>query len=265
MQWEKNKNKMNKKIFLLLFLFFFLFACVQEKTEFDCKNGRTFIITRVIDGDTITSENTKIRLIGINTPEKKESCFEEAKEFLEKKVLGKKVLIQGNELDRYARLLGNVCFEGENINKKLLEEGFAHYYSPEEITEFKGLQEKAMQEKKGCLWREGTKKYFLDKCIELTGFEFDQDSITGEFAEFSNSCDYSIDLNGFYLKDEATNLYFFPAIQLKEKSFVRVFSEKGTNEGNELFWGKGNVWNNSGDQLFLRNGKGELIVYFSYP
>jgi len=237
---------------------------VQERNEFDCTQGKTFIITRVIDGDTIESENTKIRLIGINTPEKKEGCFTEATDFLEKEVLGKKVIVQGNELDKYGRLLGNVCFNGKSINKELLVEGFAHYYSYEEVPELEKLQEKAMKEKKGCLWKESKEKYFLDKCIELSGFEFNQNEFTGEFAEFSNDCNYSIDLNRFYLKDEATNLFFFPAIQLKEKSFVRVFSEKGTDLGNEFYWGKGNVWNNDKDQLFLRNEKGELIVYYNY-
>ena len=143
-----------KQVFLILFLFFYLSACVQERNEFDCTQGKTLIITRVIDGDTIESENTKIRLTGINTPEKKEGCFSEATEFLEKEVLGKKVLVQGNKLDKYGRLLGNVCVEGKSINKKLLEQGFAHYYSYEEIPELKELQEKSMQEKKGCLWRE---------------------------------------------------------------------------------------------------------------
>ncbi|MBU2476094.1 lamin tail domain-containing protein, partial [Candidatus Micrarchaeota archaeon] len=114
-------------------------------------------------------------------------------------------------------------------------------------------------------WRKGNEKYLQDKCIKLEKLEFNQNnSIAGEFIEFFNDCNYSIDLNGFYLKDEATNLYFFPEISLKEKSFIRIFSGKGTNSGNELFIGKGNIWNNDKDQLFLRNEKGILIVYHKY-
>ncbi|PIN98936.1 MAG: hypothetical protein COT90_02005 [Candidatus Diapherotrites archaeon CG10_big_fil_rev_8_21_14_0_10_31_34] len=173
-------------------------------------------------------------------------------------------MVQGNETDIYGRLLGNVCVQGKSINKKILEQGLGHYYSYEEINEFDELQKKAMKEKKGCLWKESQQKYFLDKCISLSGFEFNQDTFMGEFVEFSNNCNYSIDLNGFYLKDEATNLYFFPAIQLKEKSFVRVFSAKGIERGNEFYWGNGNTWNNDKDQLFLRNKNGELIVYYNY-
>ncbi len=256
-----------KQFFLLVSLIFLIYlnACVQEETSFNCQNGETYLVSRIIDGDTIeTSTGEKIRFIGINTPEKKEACFEEAKKFLEKEILGKNVLIQGQEKDQYGRTLGRICLEKESINKKLLEEGLAHYYSIQEFPELKKLQEKAMQEKKGCLWRKGNENYFLENCIKLNKLEFKGNEFSGEYAEFFNDCNYSIDLNGFYLKDEATNLYFFPATKIKAKSFVRVYSGKGENTENEFFWGKGNVWNNNRDQLFLRNKKGILLVYYNY-
>ncbi len=255
-----------KQIFLLILAvtLIFLFGCIEQKNEFNCIQGKTFTVSRIIDGDTIEAGKTKIRLKGINTPEKNEACFQEAKDFLKKQVLGKQILVQGNEFDRYGRLLGNICIQGKSINKMLLEQGLAHYYSYENIPELMKLQEKAMKEKKECLWKESKEQYFLDKCISLTGFEFNQNKFTGEFAEFSNDCNYSIDLNGFYLKDEATNQYFFPAIKLKAKSFVRVYSGYGENSKNEFYWKKGNIWNNNRDQLFLRNEKGILVAYYKY-
>lgn len=254
----------NKTFFLiLLFFYFLLLGCIQKSNEFDCTQGNTFTITRVIDGDTIETENKTIRLIGINTPEKKEACFQEAKEFLEKQVLEKQVLIQGNELDQYGRILGKVCVNGKSVNKELIEQGLAHYAFTES-DELKKLQEKAMKENTGCLWKKGNEKYIQENCIKLEKLEFNQKNFNGEFVEFSNDCNYSIDLNGFYLKDEATNIYFFPEIQLKEKSFIRIFSAKGINSKNELYWGKEIVWNNDSDQLFLRNAEGILLVYFKY-
>jgi len=259
---------MNKKISLLLILLICLVACIEntekkESNELNCQGTKTFFVSRVIDGDTLETPEGKIRLIAINTPEKKETCFEEAKEFLEKEILGREIEVKTDGKDIYERLLGNICINEESLNKKLVEQGLAHYAfgAPTELIE---LQEKAMKENKGCLWKKGTEKYVLDNCITLSGFEFNQNSFTGEFAEFSNDCNYSIDLNGFYLKDEATHLYFFPEIELKEKSFIRVFSAAGEDTMNELYWNKGNVWNDSGDQLFLRNKKGELIVYYHY-
>ena len=39
-------------------------------------------VTRVIDGDTIETENSTIRLLGINTPERGKEYYGEAKDFL---------------------------------------------------------------------------------------------------------------------------------------------------------------------------------------
>jgi len=45
---------------------------------------KTANLTRAIDGDTIETDIGIIRLLGINTPEKKQAYYEEAKEFLKK-------------------------------------------------------------------------------------------------------------------------------------------------------------------------------------
>ena len=135
------------KIFILFLLFssFFLLACIDQN-ESACIKGKTFIVSRVIDGDTIeTTTGEKIRLTGINTPEKKEACFEEAKEFTEKELLGKRIEVEEQGTDQYGRILGKVCVQEKSFNKKLIETGLAHYYSYEKIPELEKLQEKAMK------------------------------------------------------------------------------------------------------------------------
>ena len=87
---------MNKKISLLLILLICLVACIEntekkESNELNCQGTKTFFVSRVIDGDTIKTAEEKIRLIAVNAPEKKEACFEEAKEFLENEILGKEI------------------------------------------------------------------------------------------------------------------------------------------------------------------------------
>ena len=49
------------------------------KTFEDYEKG---VVERVIDGDTIVIEGESIRLLGINSPEKGEKYYLEAKEFL---------------------------------------------------------------------------------------------------------------------------------------------------------------------------------------
>lgn len=97
---------------------------------------KTFLVTRIIDGDTFEIETKqKVRLIGIDTPElntankKPIDCFaKEAKEKLSNLILDKQVtLIKDiSDTDRYGRLLRYVYVEDLFINKILVQEGFAY-------------------------------------------------------------------------------------------------------------------------------------------
>ena len=71
---------------------------------------------RVVDGDTIQINQTKIRLHGIDAPEMKQTCRTSkgreqmcgvlAKQALEKLVRGQDVTCKGDTRDRYKRLIG---------------------------------------------------------------------------------------------------------------------------------------------------------------
>jgi len=119
-------------------------------------------VTRVVDGDTIyisTEEGqVKIRLLGIDCPEKNQPYGDKATQFAYDMVMGKTITAiaeEGNVYDRYGRFLGNVLLEdGRNFNEELVRNGLAwHYkqYSNDPVLE--ELEEKAREEKKG-LWAE---------------------------------------------------------------------------------------------------------------
>ena len=84
------------------------------------------VVERVIDGDTIIVGGESVRLLGINSPERGEQGFEEAKEFLEMILLGKKVELEFGipKYDKYNRALAYVHRDGANVNLELVEEGF---------------------------------------------------------------------------------------------------------------------------------------------
>ena len=95
-------------------------------------------ITRITDGDTIKILNKRIRLHGIDTPEKKQICIRNSKEYkcgqeattaLAKKIDRKTVVCKvQNKLDRYKRYVG-VCFLGDlNLNKWMVRNGYAVAY-----------------------------------------------------------------------------------------------------------------------------------------
>src|SRR5665647_507895 len=69
----------------------------DNKNRFENENyaNPAFTVSEVIDGDTIyLKNNMRLRLIGINTPEKEMYFFEEAKVFMEILVLGKQVKLE---------------------------------------------------------------------------------------------------------------------------------------------------------------------------
>ena len=92
----------------------------------------------ITDGDTIKILNNKIRLHGIDAPEKDQKCYKNKKKYncgtVATQALIKKInkdavkcLTQKNK-DRYNRFIG-VCFVGqENLNKWMVRNGHAIAY-----------------------------------------------------------------------------------------------------------------------------------------
>ena len=104
----------------------------------------------IVDGDTITISGNKIRLSGIDTPERGQTCRRagitwrcgyEATETLRNWTYTKEVRCVGDTKDRYGRLIANCFVDGYNVNARLVYEGLAlayrkysKQYVPEEDT-----------------------------------------------------------------------------------------------------------------------------------
>jgi len=95
-------------------------------------------VPRITDGDTIKILNKRIRFHGIDTPEKRQVCVKNFKEYrcgqeatnaLKKKINGKLVTCKvQDKLDRYKRYIG-VCFLGDiDLNKWMVRNGYAVAY-----------------------------------------------------------------------------------------------------------------------------------------
>lgn len=124
----------------------------------------TVTVARVIDGDTIElADGSRVRYIGINTPELKhagtaEECFAvEAKAANEKLVLNKSIRLERDvsETDRYGRLLRYVYVGDTFVNLKLVSDGFAYAspYPPDVAhhDDFRAAMTAAREQQKG-LW-----------------------------------------------------------------------------------------------------------------
>lgn len=111
--------------------------------------GNYHLVTRVIDGDTIVLENgTRVRYIGIDTPERDEAGYQEATEANRKLVEGKKVRLEYDvdRIDRYDRTLAYVYVNGIFVNAYLLENGFAEVMTIKPNVKYKELFRKIVND-----------------------------------------------------------------------------------------------------------------------
>ena len=129
-------------LFLICLIFFFL-------TYQDVKSSEITSITgyaKVTDGDTIKIDTFKIRLDGIDAPEKKQKCKktyltisfmsftkdymcgEVSTEKLIKKINKQKLNCNILDVDRYKRLIGECFKRNINLNSWMVSNGFAVAY-----------------------------------------------------------------------------------------------------------------------------------------
>ena len=113
------------KIFLILFITF-NFNIVWAVTL----EGR---IVGIADGDTITildasNMQYKIRLAGIDAPEKKQDFGNVSKRSLSDMVFNQQVKVDWDKSDRYGRLVGKVLLNGKDVNLEQIRLGMAWYY-----------------------------------------------------------------------------------------------------------------------------------------
>jgi len=136
------------RLFVPLFLLFTLSA------QAEILEGK---VVKISDGDTLTlltssSQQIKVRLAGIDTPERKQPFGNKAKQALANLAFQKQALIEVEAKDRYGRTVGVVFVDGLNVNAELVKQGMAWVYR--KYTDDKRLytlESEAKQAKRG-LW-----------------------------------------------------------------------------------------------------------------
>ena len=112
-------------------------------------------VVSVHDGDTITvlsgKERTKVRLYGIDAPEKKQDYGQRSKQFLASLIAGQVVEVEPKGKDRYKRTLGIIYYKGQDINAQMVLNGYAWSYV--KYSRMYVNQEKMARENKRGLWQ----------------------------------------------------------------------------------------------------------------
>lgn len=127
----------------------------EEKT-ITADSSRWFIY-RVIDGDTVVvlqevpERKETVRLLNINTPERRAPGFEEAREALKYLVRGGQVELAFEKTgiekrDGFGRLLAYVFVKGKNVNIEMVRQGWSRFFTKYGKGRFRGQFEQAEKE-----------------------------------------------------------------------------------------------------------------------
>jgi len=139
---------MRSRLFIL-FLFTLIFIAAHALAW----SGK---VVGVSDGDTISvlhdGKAEKIRLYGIDCPEKGQAFGAKAKKFTSNKVFGKIVEVDPVTTDRYGRTIAWVNFDGQSLNEALLSAGFAWHYKKYSSERHLAQLEDASRQNKLGLW-----------------------------------------------------------------------------------------------------------------
>lgn len=106
-------------------LFFLHSLCLAEDYV-----GR---IVGVVDGDTVdlltdSKQLIRVRLSGIDAPEKRQAFGDVAKKALSDLTFDRRAIISGDKRDKWGRLVGKVTVSGTDANLQMIRHGLAWHY-----------------------------------------------------------------------------------------------------------------------------------------
>ena len=108
-----------------LLVLFFLFISVVGYSQ-------QYKVSYVVDGDTadiiVNGETVRLRFLDINTPERGEIGYQEAKDFVKSKILNKYVTVKAHGKGYYGRTLAYIYYDGKELNQELYCLGYAERY-----------------------------------------------------------------------------------------------------------------------------------------
>jgi micrococcal nuclease len=137
-----------------------LFSACQADTKPQAESPNQGKVVAIADGDTFTllgpdKKQERVRLYGIDCPEKNQPFGQVARKRLSALVFGKPVRLESRGRDRYKRVLALVWVNDTVlVNTQLLREGLAwHYDRYDDDPQWEALEQQARSSKVG-LWSE---------------------------------------------------------------------------------------------------------------
>jgi micrococcal nuclease len=136
------------------FVFLFFVATIPASCREEAITGKA---VRISDGDTfvlLTGNNiqVKIRLYGVDAPEKSQDFGNVSKEYLGKLLQNKDIVVISKGKDKYGRVIGLVSVGSVNVNEEMLKAGLVwHFKKYDSNPAWTSLEQKARAQRIG-LW-----------------------------------------------------------------------------------------------------------------
>ncbi|MGZ8539905.1 MAG: thermonuclease family protein [Chitinophagaceae bacterium] len=145
------------KLFFFACLLFFNGVEVQNKS-IESDAGQTGIVIKIIDGDTFdlltkSKHTMRVRMNGIDCPERRQDFYKVSKDALAEYIYKKEVRVVTTGHDRNKRTIALVYCNEENINLAMIQNGYAWHYKKYSVDSvFAKAESQARMAKKG-LWK----------------------------------------------------------------------------------------------------------------
>jgi micrococcal nuclease len=238
----------------------------------DISDGDSFVVERA-DGN-----EARVRLLGINAPEREECLADDAKRALAEVLDRGAVVLERDISDRdsFGRLL-RYAFAGEAfVNQELVARGLAlaGRFPPDlahqpELDAAEGLAQDArvgLWDPNACGPADSTDVVVVRTEGDPPGP--DNIELNGEYVVLANTGDDRVDLTGWTLRDSSSqNRFVFPvSFTLDAGAEVTIRTGSGSDTDDTLYWRLDHpVWDNDGDTAFLVDSNGSVVSFSDVP
>lgn len=118
-------------------------------------------VVAITDGDTVKVLDDldgglfRVRLAGVDAPEKGQDFGMAAKKHLSTMAFGKAAVVRYKSIDRFGRIIGKLTVAGKDIAGQMLLDGMSWHYSAfDNSQEYAEAQREAQENKRG-IWKNG--------------------------------------------------------------------------------------------------------------
>lgn len=141
-----------------LFLLSCLFLQNHPDTAHPIITEQSGTVVKIVDGDTFDlltagKKTVRVRMYGIDCPERKQDFYQAAKNALAGYIFQKNVLIKITGHDRNGRRIAMVFCNKQNINLAMIKNGFAWHFSKYSADINFAQAEKQARRAKAGLWK----------------------------------------------------------------------------------------------------------------